>query len=76
MWRKQNSDLKLTVSNCSVLKTCQFYVQYSYRQIPTFGRDTIRKFDTNVSAMKKLAARDWEDLLQVNLNIDLGCSEI
>ena len=25
----------------------------------------IRKFDANVSAMKKLAARDWEDLLQV-----------
>ena len=37
-----------------------------YRQIPTFGRDTIRKFDANVSAMKRLAARDWEDLLQVN----------
>jgi hypothetical protein len=37
----------------------------SYRQISTFGRDTIRKFDANVSAMKKLAARDWEDLLQV-----------
>ena len=36
-----------------------------YRQIPTFGRDTIRCFHANVSAMKKLAARDWEDLLQV-----------
>jgi len=36
-----------------------------FRQIPTFGRDTIRRFDTNVSAMKKLAARDWEDILQV-----------
>ncbi len=36
-----------------------------YRQIPTFGRDTIHRFDANVSAMKKLAARDWEDLLQV-----------
>jgi hypothetical protein len=37
----------------------------SYRQIPTFGRDTIRHFHADVSAMKKLAARDWEDLLQV-----------
>ncbi|KAF8173647.1 hypothetical protein BJ912DRAFT_824715, partial [Pholiota molesta] len=35
-----------------------------YRQIPTFGRDTIRKFNNNVSGMKKLAARDFEDLLQ------------
>ncbi len=36
-----------------------------YRQIPTFWRGTIRRFDANVSGMKKLAARDWEDLLQV-----------
>ena len=36
-----------------------------YRDIPTFGRDTIRKFVTNVSGMSKLAARDFEDLLQV-----------
>ena len=36
-----------------------------FRQIPTFGRDTIRKFSNNASAMKKLAARDFEDLLQV-----------
>jgi len=43
--------------------------QSSYRQMTTFGRDTIRKFDANVSAMKKLAARDWEDLLQVTLNM-------
>jgi hypothetical protein len=40
-----------------------------YRQMPTFGRDTIRKFDNNVSAMKKLAARDFEDILQVHRNI-------
>ncbi|KAF7967234.1 hypothetical protein HWV62_35081 [Athelia sp. TMB] len=36
-----------------------------YRKMPTFGRDIIRKFDNNVSAMKKLAARDFEDILQV-----------
>ena len=36
-----------------------------YRDIPTFGRDTIRKFVKNVSGMSKLAARDFEDLLQV-----------
>ena len=37
-----------------------------YRAVPTFGRSTIRKFTENVSAMKKLAARDYEDLLQVS----------
>lgn len=36
-----------------------------YRNIPSFGRATIRKFHSNASAMKKLAARDFEDLLQV-----------
>lgn len=39
----------------------------SFRQTPTFGGDTIRKFATNASEMKKLAARDYADLLQVRL---------
>jgi len=39
--------------------------QTSYRQISTFGHGTIRKFAANSSEMKKLAARDFEDLLQV-----------
>ncbi|OSC97745.1 hypothetical protein PYCCODRAFT_1439845 [Trametes coccinea BRFM310] len=33
------------------------------RQMPTFGRDTIRKFWHDVSARKQLAARDFEDFL-------------
>lgn len=36
-----------------------------YRAMPTFGRDTIRKFSNNVSSMKHFAARDFEDVLQV-----------
>ncbi|PPR02756.1 hypothetical protein CVT24_002089 [Panaeolus cyanescens] len=36
-----------------------------YRQIPPFGR-AIRRFVSNVSSMKKLAARDFEDLLQAS----------
>ncbi|THH26439.1 hypothetical protein EUX98_g7748, partial [Antrodiella citrinella] len=35
-----------------------------YRQIPTFGRSTIRRISSNTSALKKLAARDYEDYLQ------------
>jgi hypothetical protein len=38
----------------------------SYRSTPTFGRDTIRKFSVNASEMKRKAARDYEDLLQVS----------
>jgi hypothetical protein len=36
-----------------------------YRRVPTFGRGTIRRFSNNAASMKKLAARDFEDLLQV-----------
>ncbi|KAH9039665.1 hypothetical protein EDB85DRAFT_2141171 [Lactarius pseudohatsudake] len=32
--------------------------------VPTFGRDTIRKFPGNISGLSKLAARDYEDILQ------------
>ena len=40
-------------------------LNHRYRDIPTFGRSTIRRFDENVSSMKKLAARNFEDILQV-----------
>lgn len=36
-----------------------------YRKISTFGRLTIRRFPKRVTALKGLAARDLEDLLQV-----------
>lgn len=36
-----------------------------YRQVPTFGKDSIRRFTNNVSETKQFAARDYEDLLQV-----------
>lgn len=42
----------------------QLKVLYSYRLVPSFGK-TIRRFSLNVSEMKKKAARDYEDLLQV-----------
>ncbi|RDB16223.1 hypothetical protein Hypma_003115 [Hypsizygus marmoreus] len=35
-----------------------------FRQMPTFGNSTIRRFANNASEMKKLAAWDFEDLLQ------------
>jgi hypothetical protein len=33
----------------------------SYRQIPSFGRDAIRRFSANCSELKKMAARDFEN---------------
>ncbi|CDO68696.1 hypothetical protein BN946_scf184652.g23 [Trametes cinnabarina] len=35
-----------------------------FRQVPSFGRGTIRRFAHNVSEMKRMAARDFEDILQ------------
>ena len=43
----------------------QFFYLDRFRQVPTYGLDTIRKFSNNVSSMKRLAARDFEDILQV-----------
>ena len=34
--------------------------------MPSFGKDTIRHFASNISELKKLAARDFEDILQVS----------
>lgn len=39
---------------------------FRYSQVPAFGRDTIRPFPHNVADMKKLAGRDFEDMLQVS----------
>ncbi|KAF7974005.1 hypothetical protein HWV62_13627 [Athelia sp. TMB] len=39
-------------------------LDHRYRQISSFGRDTIRRFSANISELKKLAARDYEDMLQ------------
>jgi hypothetical protein len=43
-----------------------------YRLVPRFGRDGIRKFSANSSEMKKMAARDFEDLLQVSLRLSMS----
>ncbi|KAK2459571.1 hypothetical protein APHAL10511_008410 [Amanita phalloides] len=43
-----------------------------YRDVPTFGRATICQFGKNVSSMKKLAAQDFEDLLQCALPVIEG----
>ena len=46
------------------MKLCH-HLYHRFRQIPTFGSTgTIRRFATNASEMKKLAGRDFEDLLQ------------
>ncbi|KAK7689177.1 hypothetical protein QCA50_007868 [Cerrena zonata] len=40
-----------------------------FRATPTFGSDIIRRFCSNVSSQKRIAARDYEDLLQCILPV-------
>jgi hypothetical protein len=53
--------------NILIFSSSADHVWANYRQVPTFGRDTIRKFMSNVSEFKIMAARDYEDLLQESL---------
>ena len=46
-------------------EACSLFVFYRYRNVPTFGRSTIRRFRKKVSELKQMAARDFEDLLRV-----------
>ena len=40
-----------------------------YQKVGTFGRGMTRRFHKNILAIKRLAARDFEDLRQIN-----GCT--
>jgi hypothetical protein len=40
-----------------------------FREIPPFGRDGIRQTTLNRSELKKMTAHDYEDMLQVSLEL-------
>lgn len=48
-------------------KTNAYNQLIRFRHVPSFGRSTIRRIRANTSALKKLAARDFEDYLQVSI---------
>ncbi|KJA13591.1 hypothetical protein HYPSUDRAFT_151446 [Hypholoma sublateritium FD-334 SS-4] len=43
-----------------------------FRDMPTFGRDSIRRFTNSVSELKKLGARDYENILQCSMPVFEG----
>ncbi|TEB23729.1 hypothetical protein FA13DRAFT_1797775 [Coprinellus micaceus] len=53
-----------TPDGSSVLKLNDWF-----RQVLPFGTDTIRRFTTDTSEMKKLAAHDFEDILQCSIPV-------
>ncbi|KJA19277.1 hypothetical protein HYPSUDRAFT_99107, partial [Hypholoma sublateritium FD-334 SS-4] len=58
---------KLNQRRVSLLGICT-----RFRDTPTFGRDSIRRFTSNVSDLKKLGARDYENLLQCSMPVFEG----
>ncbi|KAJ3529674.1 hypothetical protein NMY22_g8899 [Coprinellus aureogranulatus] len=50
-------------------------LDYRFRRVPNFGTSTIRNFANNTSEMKKLAARDFEDILQCCIPVFDGLFE-
>lgn len=47
-----------------------------FRDVPTFGRDSIRRFANSVSELKRLGARDYENILQVSQYFVIVCCHI
>ena len=64
--RKLDSNPKCEVCLCS--PRCDTKL-LRYHQVDTFGRSTIQHFDQNMSALKQLAARNYEDALQVSFTV-------
>ena len=48
------------------LLRCLTHAWHRFRQVPTFGSNTIQQFANNISGLKKLAAHEFEDILQVS----------
>jgi hypothetical protein len=61
----QEFNSQYVVPNFLNLHHPKLSVYLSFRQITPFGRSSIRRFTHNVTDMKKLATRDFKDILQV-----------
>ena len=43
-----------------------YYLRHRFRSVPSFGRDTIRRFQAKCSELKRPAAYEYEDILLVS----------
>lgn len=67
VWKAFFTHLVRILGSSSTYRDGLAEVDKRYRDVNPFGSDAIRKFHSNASEMKKLAARDFEDLLLVSL---------
>ena len=70
IWKALFTHLIRILSAAKAGNTLVSELNRRYRMVPTFGSDTIRKFASNTSEMKRMAARDFEDVLQVSPHSD------
>lgn len=62
----QTFDERCVTQTPHLISCSQHLTLVSFRQVPVFGETTIRRFEGDVSEMKRLAGHDFEDLLQVS----------
>ncbi|KAG9120429.1 hypothetical protein FRC07_004081 [Ceratobasidium sp. 392] len=62
VWKSLLTHLLRILHGCGSNAVAKF--NQRFRQVPTFSNSTIRKFSEDVASLKRLAARDFEDILQ------------
>ena len=71
IWKVLFIHLICILSTTEVGDTLVNELDRRYRMIPTFSSDTIRRFTSNTLEMKRMAAHNFEDVLQVRPYSDL-----
>lgn len=61
------NDVLILLASCSRLRADLIA---RFRNVPPFGKSTIRKFHNDVSELSRLGGRDYEDIMQVRTVIE------
>ncbi|KAF9473559.1 hypothetical protein BDN70DRAFT_761574, partial [Pholiota conissans] len=59
----------LRILDCIKNAAATYTMDQRFREVPSFGRDSIRRFANRVSKLQKLGARDYENLLQCSIPV-------
>jgi len=62
----KNLSMNWIDGKCQSPVECQWWLSIRFWEIPPFWTDGIRRVTTNHSELKKMTARDYEDMLQVS----------
>ncbi|KAJ3543294.1 hypothetical protein NMY22_g3196 [Coprinellus aureogranulatus] len=71
VWKNLLIHLLRILNACGTSEVLLHELDKRYRQVPAFGR-SIRRFTSNVSALQKKTARDYEDMLQCAIPVFEG----